>query len=107
MRVWQSLAVTHEVATSPAGLGMGRDCARGLPVLAGSRRHSRAQNKRPKVRAPKVPSGKRPKQQVAYSLGRGVRIFRQSSSARIGMGRDFARGLRVPAESRGDSHAQK
>ncbi|PAL54382.1 hypothetical protein CEJ84_20025, partial [Acinetobacter baumannii] len=61
-------------------------------------------NERPKAPVPKPPSGKWPKRGVGYSLGGGVG---RTSSAGLGMGRDFASGLRVPAGCPGHSRAQK
>ena len=94
-RVWPS---------SSAGLGMGPDIARGLRVPKIGRGHCRTQNKHPKVRSPSSSAAKMPKKRVGYSLGgRGW----PSSSAGLGMGPDFARGLRVPKIGRGYSYAQK
>ncbi|PAM08004.1 hypothetical protein CEJ70_19650, partial [Acinetobacter baumannii] len=48
-------------------------------------------NERPKAPVPKPPSGKGPKRGVCYSLGGGVG---RSWSAGLGMGPNFASGLR-------------
>ena len=61
-------------------------------------------NKCPKVPSPSSSAAKMPKKRVGYSLGgRGW----PSSSAGLGMGPDFARGLRVPKIGRGHCRAQK
>ena len=54
--------------TSSAGLGMGRDIASGLRVLAGCTRQSRAQKRAPEVPCPTTPSGKCPNEGWAIAL---------------------------------------
>ena len=61
-------------------------------------------NERPKAPVPQPPSGKCPKRGVGYSLGGGLG---PTSSAGLGMGRDFASGLRVPTGCPGRSREQK
>ena len=58
----------------------------------------------PNYPVPKPPSGKAPKRGVCYSLGGGVG---RSWSSGLGMGPNFASGLRVPALCPGHSRAQK
>ncbi|KAK9186460.1 hypothetical protein WN944_017869 [Citrus x changshan-huyou] len=61
-------------------------------------------NKRLKVPSPRLSAAKMAKKRVGYSLGgRGW----PSSSAGLGMGPDFARGLGVPKIGRGHCRAQK
>ena len=59
---------------------------------------------RPKAPVLQPPSGKSPKRGVGYSLGGGLG---PTSSAGLGMRRDFSSGLRVPKIGRGHGRAQK
>ena len=74
-------------------------CARGMPPGKAA-----PKNERPNYPYPKPPSGKGPKREVCYSLGWkvGLRL-----SAGLGMGRNFASGLCVPAGCPGHGRAQK
>ena len=63
-------------------------CPRDAPVTAAPK------NERRKSPGPQPPSVKCPKRGVGHSLGGGLG---PTSSAGLGMGRDFASGLRVPA----------
>ena len=73
-------------------------CPRDAPGTAAPK------NERPTAPVQKPPSGKGPKRGVCYSLGEGVGL---SCSAGLGMGSNFASGLRVPAGCPGHGHAQK
>ena len=70
-------------------------CARGMPPCSAA-----PKNERPNYPVPKPPSGKGPKRGVCYSLGGRVG---RSWSAGLGMGPNFASGLRVPAGCPGHS----
>ena len=87
-----------------AGLGMEPNFASGLCVPAGCPGHIRAQKKVPEGPRSKTRCGKWPKRGVCYSSGGGVA---RSWSAGLGMGPNFASGLRVPAGFPGHSRAQK
>ena len=63
-----------------------------------------AKNEHPHSTVAQPPSGKCPKRGAGYSLGGGLG---PTSSAGLGMVRDFACGLRVPKIGRGHGRAQK
>ena len=90
--------------SSSAGFRMGRGFARDLGAPPGFVGRALTKDKRPKVRVPKDPSGKRPPKRVGFGLGGGRG---RSSSPGFRMGRDFARDLRVPPGSRGHGRTQK
>ena len=90
--------------TSSAGLGMARDFERCLRVPKIGRGLSSAINNRLNAGAPSSSSGKRPQKRVGYSLGGWGW---PTSSAGLGMARDFARRFHGPKLGRGLSRAQK
>ena len=87
-----------------AGLEMGPNFASGLRVPAGSPGHSRGQKRAPQLPRPKTAQRKRAKTGGCYSFGGGLG---RSWSAGLGMGPNFASGLRVPTGCPGQSRAQK
>ena len=87
-----------------AGLEMGPNFASGLLLPAGCPGHSRGQKRAPEGPRPQTPSGKVPKRGVDYNHGGGVG---RSWSAGLGIGPNFASGLRVPMGCPGYRSVQK
>ena len=73
-------------------------CPRDVPGTAAPK------NDRPKAPVPQPLTQKMPKMRGGYSLGGGLR---PTSTAALGMGRDFVSGLRVPAGCSRHSRAKK